>query len=117
VGRIAYLKGVDTLVAVGALAEHYAQGARLAGMKDERIFVCSDIEDAMRALVVLRREAPIILVKASRFMALERIVNYLIQGYEPPVPDVEGRNADERNVAGQSVETSSFDKQGKEAAE
>jgi UDP-N-acetylmuramoyl-tripeptide--D-alanyl-D-alanine ligase len=107
VGRQAHLKGVDTLVTVGALAQHYAQGARLAGMEDERIFICADIEEAMRVLVALRREAPIILVKASRFMALERIVNHLIQGYEPPAPVAEG----------QDVEAQATEKQGREVAE
>ncbi|MDR1183331.1 MAG: UDP-N-acetylmuramoyl-tripeptide--D-alanyl-D-alanine ligase [Coriobacteriales bacterium] len=107
VGQIAHLSGVDTLVAVGALAQQYAQGARLAGMEDERIFICADIEEAMGVLVPLRREVPIILVKASRFMALERIVSHLIEGYEPPVSDVEG----------QYVPRPPDIKQGKEAAE
>jgi UDP-N-acetylmuramoyl-tripeptide--D-alanyl-D-alanine ligase len=129
VGRTACLSGVDVLVAVGALAQNYARGARLAGMEDERILICSDVEEAMAALVTLRKEAPIMLVKASRFMALERIVNHLVQGYEPPVsvtskqdvgeqftetPDTGGQPAGEKGVEGQPAGEKGVEKQGTE---
>jgi UDP-N-acetylmuramoyl-tripeptide--D-alanyl-D-alanine ligase len=85
VGRVAHMTGVDVLITIGALAQRYAEGARLAGMDEEQIFVCSSTEEALAALVPLREKAPIVLVKASRFMALEAIVDALIKGYEPPV--------------------------------
>ncbi|MDR0350960.1 MAG: UDP-N-acetylmuramoyl-tripeptide--D-alanyl-D-alanine ligase [Coriobacteriales bacterium] len=89
IGNTAYLTGVDMLVTIGELARHYAQGARLAGMADEHIFSCDSVEEALGVLVPLRQEAPIVLVKASRFMALERVVEKLIEGFVPVIPDAD----------------------------
>ncbi|MDR1082654.1 MAG: UDP-N-acetylmuramoyl-tripeptide--D-alanyl-D-alanine ligase [Coriobacteriales bacterium] len=84
IGEAVYLNEVDLLVTIGAMASHYGIGAQATGMDSTRIISCSDIEEAMTVLVPLREKAPIMLVKASRFMGLERVVDYLIQGYQPP---------------------------------
>jgi UDP-N-acetylmuramoyl-tripeptide--D-alanyl-D-alanine ligase len=102
IGRTAHLTGVDTLVTIGTLARHYAQGARQAGMDDARIHTCDNIEEAMGVLAALRQKTPIILVKASRFMALERVVALLIEGYRPE--PTEKPAEDGEAVAGQPAE-------------
>jgi UDP-N-acetylmuramoyl-tripeptide--D-alanyl-D-alanine ligase len=84
IGKAAHESGLDVLVTVGELALHYARGAQAAGMDKERVLSCADIEEALEVLVFLREQAPVILVKASRFMRLERIVTRLKEGYRPP---------------------------------
>jgi UDP-N-acetylmuramoyl-tripeptide--D-alanyl-D-alanine ligase len=79
VGEIAGRNHVDTLVTIGELARHYAHGAQAAGMDEESTIVCPSIEEALAPLDALRDAKPIILVKASRFMGLERVVEHLIQ--------------------------------------
>jgi UDP-N-acetylmuramyl pentapeptide synthase len=83
-GRIAFLNDVDVLVTVGELARHYARGALDGGMDENSVIVCAEVEGALAALAPLRAQTPIILVKASRFMRLERIVERLREGYRPP---------------------------------
>jgi UDP-N-acetylmuramoyl-tripeptide--D-alanyl-D-alanine ligase len=88
VGRVAHANEIDALVTIGELARHYASGAHAAGMDASRIVACSSVEEALAALAPLRKKAPVILVKASRFMALERVVALLREGFEPALEPV-----------------------------
>ncbi|MDR1014901.1 MAG: UDP-N-acetylmuramoyl-tripeptide--D-alanyl-D-alanine ligase [Coriobacteriales bacterium] len=94
VGAAVRQNGIDVLVCVGARARSYAQGARAAGMDGASVVVCDDIEGAAATLAPLRDEAPVILVKASRFMRLERLVTLLIEGRHDDGQPPEGRNDD-----------------------
>lgn len=67
--------GIDTLVAVGALSEHIAQGARDSGVP--RVIHCADKEAAKKALLELIQPDSTYLVKASRGMALEELSAFL----------------------------------------
>jgi UDP-N-acetylmuramoyl-tripeptide--D-alanyl-D-alanine ligase len=89
VGAIASQTGVDVLVTIGELARGFAEGARNAGMDEANIICCSQIDDVLRALVQYREDSPIILVKASRFMQLERIIDALKSGIVPEEPETE----------------------------
>jgi UDP-N-acetylmuramoyl-tripeptide--D-alanyl-D-alanine ligase len=84
IGQAAVLNEVDVLVTVGELALHYARGARAAGMDESNIITCSDIEEAWAAVSALRKDEPIIVVKASRFMGLDRLVEHLVSDDQPP---------------------------------
>ncbi len=78
VGRRAAASGVDLLVTVGELARHIAAGARAEGMPESVVIECNDVASA---LATLEREAAcgdVVLVKASRFMELERVVEELV---------------------------------------
>jgi UDP-N-acetylmuramoyl-tripeptide--D-alanyl-D-alanine ligase len=80
VGAIVAQTSVDHLIAVGSLARHYVEGAVQAGMPASQASCCDDIEEALALLAPsapLRGSAPVILVKASRFMGLERVVERL----------------------------------------
>jgi UDP-N-acetylmuramoyl-tripeptide--D-alanyl-D-alanine ligase len=88
IGKVAHESDLDVLITVGELALHYARGAQTAGMDKERVFSCADIAEALEVLVSLREQAPIVLVKASRFMRLERVVTHLREGYQPSARDV-----------------------------
>jgi UDP-N-acetylmuramoyl-tripeptide--D-alanyl-D-alanine ligase len=107
-GRAAFFNDVDVLVAVGDLARSYAIGARDSGMEEGRVIVCPDIDDALAALVPLREAAPIILVKASRFMGLERLVEMLIRDERPfgPADAGTGGHPDAEPSAERAVERS-----------
>ncbi len=77
VGECLGRAGIDCLVAVGQLAEHIAAGARKAGVA--RVLHCPDKDGAKTVLEQLIRPGCTVLVKASRGMAMEEIVDYLKQ--------------------------------------
>ena len=78
VGEAAASCGLDLLVAIGELGAHIASGAVDAGMSADRVVACTDVQEAARAVTDVLVPGSIILVKASRFMELERVVEELI---------------------------------------
>jgi len=86
IGEYAFVNGVDALVAVGKLGKEIAAGALAVGMPEERVHSCADVSEALAVLKQLKEQHAnalsgtgnanccIILVKASRGMQLERIV-------------------------------------------
>jgi UDP-N-acetylmuramoyl-tripeptide--D-alanyl-D-alanine ligase len=69
--------GWDVLVAVGPLAAHIADGAAAAGMSATAIHRFADAGAAAAAVVSLVREGDLVLVKGSRGMRTEAIVDAL----------------------------------------
>ena len=69
--------GADRLIAVGDLARFMAEGAREAGLEQADYFPTLDA--AKNALSRELRAGVTILVKASRSMAFEKIVDYLLE--------------------------------------
>ena len=65
------------LVAVGAEAKGFVEGAQEAGMPLERIVQCTDHEEAQQVVLQIARPGDVILVKGSRGMALENVVQAL----------------------------------------
>ncbi|MGI6220354.1 MAG: UDP-N-acetylmuramoyl-tripeptide--D-alanyl-D-alanine ligase [Coriobacteriales bacterium] len=78
VGEAAAACGPDLLVTIGELGAHIAAGAVDAGMPADHVVACADVPQAVRAIEGARVPDSIILVKASRFMELERVVEELI---------------------------------------
>ncbi|NPD31451.1 UDP-N-acetylmuramoyl-tripeptide--D-alanyl-D-alanine ligase [Eggerthellaceae bacterium zg-1084] len=78
VGGLAAASSLDLLVCVGPLSRRIAVGARAAGMPDEAVVCASAWDDALAALPVPLGPDDAVLVKASRFMGLERIVEGLV---------------------------------------
>ena len=68
--------GVDCVIAVGDLARYIAQGAEEGGVK--QVFYFDTQEKAHEALSKELRAGTSILVKASRAMAFEKLVQYII---------------------------------------
>ena len=68
--------GIDCLVAVGELAKHIYDAAQAAGVPDCRY--CPDKEAAKSVLDGVVRPGTTVLVKASRGMAMEQLVDYLL---------------------------------------
>jgi UDP-N-acetylmuramyl pentapeptide synthase len=75
VGEYVGGQGIDMLIASGALARHLARGARAAGMAAVR--EAADAPAAAAELLALVRPGDVVLVKGSRGMRLERVVQAL----------------------------------------
>ncbi|NTU89699.1 MAG: UDP-N-acetylmuramoyl-tripeptide--D-alanyl-D-alanine ligase [Actinobacteria bacterium] len=69
---------VDLLVCIGTLAEDIATGALDAGMDPENVIAVDTIEAALEVLRSRILSEDIVLVKASRFLGLERLVKGLV---------------------------------------
>jgi UDP-N-acetylmuramoyl-tripeptide--D-alanyl-D-alanine ligase len=78
-------KTFDLLVTVGPRARFIASAAIERGFPRERAFSFDDAKEAGRALQDLIEQGDLILIKASRAMALERIVEE-VREIPPPPP-------------------------------
>jgi UDP-N-acetylmuramoyl-tripeptide--D-alanyl-D-alanine ligase len=68
---------VERLVVVGRAATLIAEGTRTAGLNPNRVHIVSDTEAAVDLLAPRLRDGDVVLVKASRGAALERVVEGL----------------------------------------
>jgi UDP-N-acetylmuramoyl-tripeptide--D-alanyl-D-alanine ligase len=73
--------GVDVLWGVRGLARELVEGARAAGMSAEATQFFETSEDAARALVTEVREGDLLLVKGSRGVHMEKVVEQLRETY------------------------------------
>jgi len=69
----------DLLVVVGAEAAGIAEGARAAGVPRHRIVAVADRDAALDALLERLRPGDAVLVKASRGVELDRLVDVLLE--------------------------------------
>ena len=69
---------VDVLVTVGPRAQRIAEGARAAGMAPGVVRPCATVEEASEVLDDLLGTGDAVLVKASRVMGLERVVDGIV---------------------------------------
>ena len=70
--------GCDVLFAVGLRAQGYAEGARKAGMSEEKIYQCKDAREAGDKLSGFLQEGDTVLVKGSQGMRMERVVTRIL---------------------------------------
>lgn len=75
--EVVTLCGADRLIACGHYAQEVVGGARRAGMRPERTFAFRNVEDAARHIEQVVEPGDVILVKGSRALAMERIVEQL----------------------------------------
>ncbi len=76
-GRLIAGSSIDALIAVGELSRHTAQAALRAGMGRDNLWSCSDSNEAARILKSVAKRGDAVLVKGSRAMCMERIINSL----------------------------------------
>ena len=81
-GRQAERFGWDLLVTVGPLSRHMAGGARGAGMGMDRILSFAASEEAAAGIPELIQEGDLVLVKGSRGIRTEMIVEALTETYK-----------------------------------
>jgi UDP-N-acetylmuramoyl-tripeptide--D-alanyl-D-alanine ligase len=67
----------DELVTVGSLSKHMVEGALGAGMKKNQIFSFDDSDEAAEKIESLLQEGDLVLVKGSRKIKTEKIVERL----------------------------------------
>ncbi len=77
VGAFLAAQGVGHLLACGGLGRELAEGARQAGMPADRITEHADAHAAATALARMVRQGDVVLVKASRGMRMEQVVDAL----------------------------------------
>lgn len=73
-------KGVERLFTVGEPASLIAEGARRKGMKEKQINVCKNNSEAAHILKNILKSGDIVLVKGSRALKMEEIVEELSGG-------------------------------------
>lgn len=69
----------DLLVTVGSLGQIIAEESLAAGMPPERVVVLPDVTSAMQVLPHLIQEGDMVLIKGSRGIRLDRLVDHLTQ--------------------------------------
>lgn len=70
---------IDVLVTVGERARHIADGARAAGMDDRAVRPCVTVAEAGEVLDDVVEPGDVVLIKASRVMGLEAVVEGLVE--------------------------------------
>ncbi len=79
IGEYAAQLNLDYLICVGELSQFIAAAAREAGMPAHKIVQTSSISDVLGVLDTLLQPEDAVLVKASHFMQLSRVVEGLIR--------------------------------------
>ena len=77
IGTVAVAEGVDVIITVGVLAGLIAAEARKRN-KGMRVFACKDIESAQKHLANTFNNGDAVLVKGSRRMKMEQMVEFLL---------------------------------------
>jgi UDP-N-acetylmuramoyl-tripeptide--D-alanyl-D-alanine ligase len=78
-GEVVAGAGIERLVTVGDRARRIAEGAIAQGMDAASVRACSTVEEASEVLDDLVRPGDVVLVKASRSMGLERVVEGILE--------------------------------------
>jgi UDP-N-acetylmuramoyl-tripeptide--D-alanyl-D-alanine ligase len=86
-GRSIARLGVDRLIGVRGLAEEIVAGAREAGMNVASAVFCETPDEAAEALAREARAGDLILVKGSRGVKTEIVVQRMKQKWGPGVED------------------------------
>jgi UDP-N-acetylmuramoyl-tripeptide--D-alanyl-D-alanine ligase len=82
-GREAAERGIDLVLLVGELTRATAAGALEAGMAPERVVHLGSAEEAIESLPPHLASGDVVLVKASRRLGLERVVERLVAQRAP----------------------------------
>ncbi|MDO4290138.1 MAG: UDP-N-acetylmuramoyl-tripeptide--D-alanyl-D-alanine ligase [Eggerthellaceae bacterium] len=78
IGRMAATLPLDMLICVGELSEHIAAAAEEAGMDESRVVRARTVADVLEVLDAYLEKDDAVLVKASHFMGLTRVVEGLV---------------------------------------
>jgi UDP-N-acetylmuramoyl-tripeptide--D-alanyl-D-alanine ligase len=79
IGRLATRLGIDRLIGVGEPGRVMVNAARMEGMWPEEAEAVADPDAALALLTPVLAPADVVLVKASRVVALDRVADALLQ--------------------------------------
>jgi len=79
IGRYAVSKGIDYIITAGQSGKYIARGALNSGMPDEKIFSFDTNSEVKEFVSGFVRQGDIVLVKGSRGMKMEKIVDRLLE--------------------------------------
>lgn len=79
VGTVAASKSLDRLICIGSRASWIAQGAKEAGMDPSSIVEARELSEVLGDLDIYLQPGDAVLIKASHFMGLERVVEGLMR--------------------------------------
>ena len=79
IGKYLYKNGIDVLIGVGGMGEIIAEGAAEAGMAKQSIYIYDNNEDAASFINKIMQSGDAILVKGSRALEMEEIVDLLME--------------------------------------
>jgi UDP-N-acetylmuramoyl-tripeptide--D-alanyl-D-alanine ligase len=82
IGRLATRLGIDRLVGVGEPGRVMVNAARMEGMWPEEAEAVTDPDAALALLTPVLGPADVVLVKASRVVALDRVADALLRPRE-----------------------------------
>ncbi|MDZ4169094.1 MAG: UDP-N-acetylmuramoyl-tripeptide--D-alanyl-D-alanine ligase [Coriobacteriia bacterium] len=82
IGELVARCGIDVLVTVGRRSRRIAEGARAEGMAATDVRPCAQVGEAHGVLDDLVESGDTVLVKASRFMGLEAVVDGLVSPHD-----------------------------------
>ena len=77
VGSLVSQTNVHTLIALGPAAEYIARGAHQAGMESSHIHHTTSQQEVLSLLAELMQPHDVVLLKGSRGMAMERLIEAL----------------------------------------
>lgn len=77
VGAFVAAQGIDHLLACGTLGKEIAEGARQAGLPSDRVVELPDSAAGGAMLKTMVRQGDVVLVKASRGMRMEQVIETL----------------------------------------
>ena len=78
VGSLVSQTNVHTLIALGPEAKHIARGAHQAGMERDHVHHATSQQEVLSLLADLMQPQDVVLLKGSRGMAMERLVEALV---------------------------------------
>ncbi|HEY0713587.1 MAG TPA: cyanophycin synthetase, partial [Polyangia bacterium] len=84
IGRLCAELGFAGLVGVGPLAAQYVAGAQAGGLGPERLLHTEDPAEAAATMARWTRPGDWILVKASRGLRLERVIDNMAAAFAAP---------------------------------
>ncbi len=79
VGRYAASIGVELLIGVGVFGDSLVAGAHAAGLPLHRVHHCADAREAFDVITAQMRPGDVVLVKGSRSVGLDRLVDRLVR--------------------------------------
>ena len=86
IGDAVAAAGVDLFIAVGAEGPQMVKGALAGGMPTSRVLLFSDTKSAVLGIAEILQPEDLVLVKGSRRLALETIVDALAEKFAAPSP-------------------------------